>query len=241
MWRPRTRRRAEPTPAGASTAYDELRTTFTAAVSHELRTPLARVLALLDTALLPGSDVEQLLEQARREIEQASELIDEVLFLSELETDAGAVAFGSTAVAPVAADVFSTLRERAELAGVDLRADLSLSFELPLRRRLVRIVVENLAENAIRHAGSGAVFVLTGAVEADRLVLSAVDDGVGVDRGDLPRLLERFFRADPVRGSEGSGLGLAIVKHIVAAAGGDVRLESPRRGLAVRCVFPAAP
>ncbi|TMK72635.1 MAG: hypothetical protein E6G50_03520, partial [Actinobacteria bacterium] len=98
MWRPRTRRRAEPTPAGASTAYDELRTTFTAAVSHELRTPLARVLALLDTALLPGSDVEQLLEQARREIEQASELIDEVLFLSELETDAGAVAFGSTAV-----------------------------------------------------------------------------------------------------------------------------------------------
>src|SRR5438105_5115874 len=241
MWRPRTRRRAEPTPAGASTAYDELRTTFTAAVSHELRTPLARVLALLDTALLPGSDVEQLLEQARREIEQASELIDEVLFLSELEADAGAVAFGSTAVAPVAADVFSTLRERAELAGVDLRADLSLSFELPLRRRLVRIVVENLAENAIRHAGSGAVFVLTGAVEADRLVLSAVDDGVGVDRGDLPRLLERFFRADPVRGSEGSGLGLAIVKHIVAAAGGDVRLESPRRGLAVRCVCAAAP
>src|SRR5439155_18835230 len=110
MWRPRTRAHAEVAQGGESRAYDELRTTFTAAVSHELRTPLARVLALLDTALLPGSDVERLLEQAKSEIEQASELIDEVLFLSELETGAGAAAFGSTAVAPVAAEVFSTLR-----------------------------------------------------------------------------------------------------------------------------------
>ncbi len=65
-------------------AYQELRAGFTAAVSHELRTPLARLLVLLETATLPGSDIDELVEQARQEVEQARELIDDVLFLGEL-------------------------------------------------------------------------------------------------------------------------------------------------------------
>src|SRR5947207_989048 len=67
-------------------AYEELRSGFTAVVSHELRTPLARLLALLETALLPGSDSDELVELARAEVEQIGQLVDEVLFLSELET-----------------------------------------------------------------------------------------------------------------------------------------------------------
>ncbi len=75
----------EPRP-GELAAYEELSAGFTAAVSHELRTPLARLLALLETASLPGQDAAALVEQARTEVEQIRELIDEVLFLSELET-----------------------------------------------------------------------------------------------------------------------------------------------------------
>ena len=71
---------------GDLAAYEELRSGFTAAVSHELRTPLARLLSLLEQALLPGEDVVELVERARREVEQIRELIDEVLFLSELES-----------------------------------------------------------------------------------------------------------------------------------------------------------
>ena len=66
---------------GDMTAYEELRTGFTAAVSHELRTPLARLLSLLETATLPGEDVHALVDQARDEVESVRELIDEVLFL----------------------------------------------------------------------------------------------------------------------------------------------------------------
>ena len=62
-------------------AYEELRAGFTAAVSHELRTPLARLLALLETAALPGEDPQELIDQARAEVEQIGELIDDVLFL----------------------------------------------------------------------------------------------------------------------------------------------------------------
>src|SRR3954451_19458476 len=67
-------------------AYQELRAGFTAAVSHELRTPLARMLALLESASLPGADVDELLEQAQAEVQLARDLIDDVLFLGELET-----------------------------------------------------------------------------------------------------------------------------------------------------------
>src|SRR5262249_10114604 len=86
--------------AGDLTAYEELRSGFTAAVSHELRTPLARLLSLLETAALPGEDVHELVDQAREEVEQARELIDEVLFLSELESGARVVSLGAVTVRP---------------------------------------------------------------------------------------------------------------------------------------------
>src|SRR4051794_451114 len=82
-------------------SFDELRTGFTAAVSHELRTPLARILALLDSAELRGADVPALIEQARAEVVHAGELIDEILFLSELESGKEIVALGRTRAVPV--------------------------------------------------------------------------------------------------------------------------------------------
>ena len=91
-------------------AYQELRAGFTAAVSHELRTPLARLLVLLETATLPGADVDALVEQARQEIQQAGELIDDVLFLGELETGREVVSLGRTLALPIVQEVASALR-----------------------------------------------------------------------------------------------------------------------------------
>jgi len=220
-------------------AYEELRVGFTAAVSHELRTPLARLLALLDSASLPGADRDGLLARAREEVEEMSELVDEILFLSELE-DERLESRGRTRLAPLVAEVLSELRDPAEVAAVELRADVEPDFVLPLRRRLARALVENLAENAVRHAGSGAVFTLCARNEGERLVVTAADTGRGVPRSALPRLFERFFRADRSRSSRGSGLGLAIVKHIVTAAGGTVEAApNAGGGLLVSCAFPA--
>ena len=219
---------------GALAAYEELRAGFTASVSHELRTPLARLLALLDTALLPGEDARELVERARGEVEQIGELIDDVLFLSELETGRTVVALGSTRALPVVREVLADLYEPAARAGVTLRADGDDEAELPLRPRMLRVVVENLARNALRYAGPGATFTVTVGADA----LTAADDGVGVSEEDLPRLFERFFRTDRARASRGTGLGLAIVKHIVTQAEGTVDAErSEEGGLAVVCRF----
>ena len=226
---------------GDLAAYEELRSGFTAAVSHELRTPLARMLTLLETATLPGEDFAPLVDQAQREVEQITELIDEVLFLSELESGGRVVVLGATAARPVLEEALQELAERAARAGVELRLDCDQHAELGIRPRMLRVVARNLAENAIRYAGPGTTFALAVETSADGLVaLIGRDDGIGVEESELPRLFERFYRADRARASRGTGLGLAIVKHIVTQAGGTVEARGSRgRGLEVRCEFPA--
>jgi signal transduction histidine kinase len=226
--------------SGDMAAYEELRAGFTAAVSHELRTPLARLMALLETALLPESDPRELVEQAQGEIAQVRELIDDILFLSELESGHEVVGLGSTPAFPIVAEVAESLGEQAARAGVTVVVDADEAVELPLRPRMIRVVVQNLAQNAIRYAGPGARLTLSLKPEDGGIALAAADDGVGVAEGDLPRLFERFYRADRARASRGTGLGLAIVKHVVSSAGGTVEATGTRgHGLTIRCFFPA--
>ena len=221
-------------PPGEPADYQELRAGFTAAVSHELRTPLARLLALLETASLPGENPTPLIEQAHIEVEQITELVDDVLFLSELESGRVVVALGATRALPVVEEVLHGLREPADRAGVELQAEGEVDAELPLRPRMLRVVVENLAKNAIRYAGPGATLTVT--VRSGEL--RAADDGAGVAAKDLPRLFERFYRAGRVRGPGSTGLGLAVVKHIVGAAGGRVEASGgPGEGVTIHCLF----
>jgi two-component system phosphate regulon sensor histidine kinase PhoR len=224
---------------GDLTAYEELRAGFTAAVSHELRTPLARLLALLETAALPSANVDQLIEQGKAEVEQIRELIDDVLFLSELETGRAVVALTATRAAPVVREVLDALSERATRAGVTLDSEVDETAVVPLRPRMLRVVLENLAENALRYAGDGVTFSITVQREGDDVAITAADTGIGVAEEDLPRLFERFYRADRARASRGTGLGLAIVKHIVTSAAGRVEASSPPgQGLQIRITFP---
>ncbi|HMI29712.1 MAG TPA: histidine kinase dimerization/phospho-acceptor domain-containing protein, partial [Gaiellaceae bacterium] len=164
-------------------AYEELRVGFTAAVSHELRTPLARLLALLESAALPGADRDALLAQAREEVEEMGELVDDVLFLSELESGREVVALGSTPALPVLEEVRDRLADSAERADVAVRIDAAPDVELPLRRRMLQIAAENLAENSIRYAGAGATLTLS----ARPGFLEAADDGRGLDPEELAR------------------------------------------------------
>ena len=220
-------------------AYEELRAGFTAAVSHELRTPLARMLVLLESATLPGANVDELVEQARQEIQQARELIDDVLFLGELETGREVVSLGRTLALPILEEVAHVYADRATNAEVKLVVTGGAEIELPLRPRMIRVVVENLVQNAIRYAGPGSTCRVSVEQEGSVAVLAVADDGSGVRESELPRLFERFYRADQARTSRGTGLGLAIVKHVVTSAGGTIEASSPPgRGLEIVCRFP---
>jgi two-component system phosphate regulon sensor histidine kinase PhoR len=165
------------------------------------------------------------------------ELIDDILFLSELESGREVVALGSTPALPVLEQVRDRLADSAEHADVEVVLDAEpADARLPLRRRMLHVVTENLAENAIRYAGPGATLTL----RVRPGLLEAADDGRGLEEEELPRLFERFYRSDRARASRGTGLGLAIVKHVVVSAGGQVEARGgPGRGLQIRCTFPA--
>src|SRR4029453_17522397 len=122
-----------------------------------------------------------LLADAREEVEQMSELIDDVLFLSELESGRQVVALGGTAALPVLEEARDRLADSAERADVGIRVDAAPDVELALRRRMLQVVVENLAQNAIRYAGPGATVTLT----ARPSVLEVSDDGRGGEGGGL--------------------------------------------------------
>ena len=225
---------------GDLAAYQELRAGFTAAVSHELRTPLARLMALLESAQLPGADREDLIARAQDEVERIGELIDDVLFLSELESGRAVVALGSIRALPVIERVVAEAGDRARAAGLDLRVVCTASFELPLRARMLQVVVENLVENAIRYAGTDTTCTSSCSEEADgraRLIVS--DDGAGVPEDELPRLFERFYRADQARTTD---------RHRSRPRDREARRRRGRRdgrghatpggGLTVSCTFP---
>lgn len=220
--------------------FDELRTSFTAAVSHELRTPLARILVLLDSTELPDADVHALIDQARVEVEDAGALIDEILFLSELESGKEVVSLGHTTAVPLLEDVVRAHADAAARAGITLSVEGDELVDVPLRPRMLRIVAENLVENAIRYAGHDSHFTFVVARAGDFATITATDDGVGIPAQSIPRLFERFYRGDAARTTRGTGLGLAIVKRIVVAAGGDIEADGgPGRGLRIRATFPA--
>jgi two-component system phosphate regulon sensor histidine kinase PhoR len=170
-----------------------------------------------------------------------TELVDDILFLSELEQEREVVSLGDTEAPPVLRELVAELGERAELAGISL--DLRIEDEelhLPLRRRMLRLVAENLLVNVIRYAGEGATCTISLRSVDGNGVLEVSDDGAGVPDEDVPRLFERFFRSDRARTTRGSGLGLAIVKHVIEAAGGNVEARGGQgRGLDVRCSLPS--
>ena len=225
--------------AQGPSGYEGLRVGFTAAVSHELRTPLARLLSLLDTAKLPGVDVQELIEEACAEVIEMTQLVDDILFLSELEQGREVVALGFTELAPYVRELYDESRERALRAELTLEIDVPDGLVVPLRPRMLQVVLGNLLDNALRYAGRGATFRTSAHQDGDTVLLEVSDDGAGVDPSDVPRLFERFFRSDRARTTRGTGLGLAIVKHVVESAGGNVEARGGQgRGLDVRCVFP---
>jgi two-component system phosphate regulon sensor histidine kinase PhoR len=219
-------------------AYQELRAGFTAAVSHELRTPLARLLVLLESATLPGAQVEELVDQARQEIEATRDLIDDVLFLGELETGREVVSLGRTRALPLLEEVAASYTDRAAHAEVALEVSGGAEIDVPLRPRMLRVVVENLVANSIRYAGPGSTCRISVTNEGTAPRLTVADDGAGASAQDMDRLFERFYRADTARSSRGTGLGLAIVKHVVTSAGGSVEARgAPGKGLEIVCRF----
>ena len=210
---------------------ETVRRDFISNISHELRTPLASLKAVVETlrdgAVEDPPAAVRFLDLADRELDALTQMVEELLELSRIESGRVPLRLAPTAVAAVVAPVVERLRPQAE------RAELALTVNVPADLPLVLIdgprvqqVLGNLLHNAIKFTPAGGTIAID-AREADgTLLVRVTDDGVGIPAGDLPRIFERFYKADRARSGGGTGLGLAIARHIVQAHGGQIWARS---------------
>jgi two-component system, OmpR family, phosphate regulon sensor histidine kinase PhoR len=224
---------------------DEIRRDFVANVSHELRTPLSIFHGNLETLLEAGdldeNETRHIYEVMKRHSDRLNLLVNDLLSLARLESKEANLQLGEINLRDFLENVVRDWAKR--FATKNLRLDLDVPENFPLVRadeRLLEEVVHNLLDNAVKYSHEDGHILIQAAAPDQEVALSVRDEGVGIAPVDLPRIFERFYRADRARSRElgGTGLGLSIVKHIAQLHGGRVEAESTLgRGTTIRVIF----
>ncbi len=209
---------------------ERVRRDFVANVSHELRTPLTSIKAMAET-LLDGARTDEavagrFLQTIMRESDRLVRLSTDLLDLSRVE--ARGVEKAPIDLAALVADVATRLASQAEKADITLSNTIRQPLIVAADRDEMAQVLVNLLDNAIAYTPRGGSVTLSAQETPDSVTVSVADTGIGILSHDIPRLFERFYRADKARSraSGGTGLGLSIVKHIIENHGGAVGVES---------------
>jgi two-component system phosphate regulon sensor histidine kinase PhoR len=226
---------------------EAVRRDFVANVSHELKTPLTSISGYAETLLADTPDpdttrrfLSTILDNARR----MQRLVDDLLDLARIEAGRWQPEPESLDVQETAREMWNELAERAAVRGVQFEVDIAPGAGTVVADAdALRQVLTNLLDNSLRYTPRGGRIVVRSRLEDSGVAISVADNGSGIAHEHLPRIFERFYRADQARSREegGTGLGLAIVKHLVEAHGGIVYAES-ERGVAttVTCWFPGS-
>jgi two-component system phosphate regulon sensor histidine kinase PhoR len=212
---------------------EDVRTEFVANVSHELRTPLSIFQGYLETLLenpdLPAADKQPMLEVMRKHSRRLNALVEDLLILARLEARDEPFQLAPVELGRFIQGTVADWSLRSAEKKISLTAEVAP--DLPeIRGDAFRLeqVLSNLIDNAIKYTEPGGRVKVRALPENGAVEIRVEDTGIGIPPTDLPRIFERFYRADKARSRErgGTGLGLSIVKHIVLAHGGTVRAES---------------
>lgn len=210
-----------------------IRQDFVANVSHELRTPVASVKALTDSLLAGAAEhketADRFLKDLDQEVTRLSQLIEDLLTLSKLETKEAVLQVEDIQLREIVNECLDSKDLLAEEFDVDMEVVLeNTEMLISGDRQLLRTALNNLVDNAIKYNHPGGKVIIRMLQDDDHVVLQVQDTGIGVPREELPRVFERFYRVDKARSREtgGTGLGLSIVKHIADLHGGGVDVTS---------------
>lgn len=208
----------------------KMRQEFTANVSHELKTPLTSISGyseLIANGMAADKDVTRFAGEIHRNSNRLLTLINDIIRLSELDVIDGNVQFELVNLYTVASNCVSMLQVNAENHDVTISVT-GKPYEVYANKEMIEELVYNLCDNAIRYNNKGGRVDVFVGKEADKIVLSVKDTGIGIPAEHQDRVFERFYRVDKSRSklTGGTGLGLAIVKHIVAQHNADMELHS---------------
>lgn len=216
---------------------------FTSDVSHELRTPAAVILLqseeLLSDPSLSEPQREQL-EAIRKKAGDMSAMISQLLLLSRADQGRQVLQKEPLDISELTLMTAEEQQLLADEKHISIVTDIEPGIVLPADESFFIRLLVNLISNSIAYGREGGATKVSLHREEQEAVLAVADDGVGIDGKDLPRIWDRFYRADASRGdSSHSGLGLSIVKWIAKEHGGEVAVESEKgRGSTFTCRFP---
>jgi two-component system, OmpR family, heavy metal sensor histidine kinase CusS len=213
---------------------------FSADLAHELRTPIANMLGEAQVVLTrdrTAGEYRETIESAIGECERLSGIVDNLLFVARVDAAREPVArkrFDARAAVEKIAAFYQTIADDRHVA-IRCRGKGEIYADPALFER----AVGNLVDNALRFTPeNGSIEIALAKHDAD-FEVAVSDSGCGIAPEHLPRVFDRFYRAEPSRGSDGAGLGLALVKSIVDLHGGSARIESEvNRGTTVTLIFP---
>lgn len=216
-------------------ANESFRKEFLMNLAHELRTPVFTIQGYVETLLGGALDDPQVnrkfLSNANKSIERLVLLLDDLGEISQLESGKIPIIQESFVIQDLVKDVFEELSLSAKTKNIQLRFKPGTERQLVVYadKPKIKQVLVNLIENAIKYCHDGCN-VTAGFYEVDgqHIYTEISDDGPGISEDHLPRVFERFYRADRSRSRDvgGTGLGLAIVKHIIEAHGQTVTVRS---------------
>ena len=225
---------------------DQIRRDFVANVSHELRTPLSilrgYIEVLFDEPQTSREELTRILSIMERHSKRLQRLVNDLLSLAQLESSQATLEVSVVRVDELFNNLVRDWKEK--LAAKNLKVVVDLAPEaLTLQADATRLeeVLYNLLDNAVKFSPENGQVHLRATRLGSDMVLSVADSGFGISKEHLPRIFERFYRADKARSRElgGTGLGLAIVKHIAQLHGGRVEAESEvGRGTTIRVILP---
>ncbi len=220
---------------------------FTADASHELRSPVALILAEAEVALRherPAEDYREALRKIVAEAQSTGVLVEDLLLLARGDAGKSAPVFEQVDLAAVVAEVIASMQDVAGARRVRLDSNCSTP---PLAvtghpGQLRRLVVA-LVDNALKFTPAGGSVAILLELERGAACLAVRDSGIGISQDVLPRIFERFYRADPSRTRTGGhGLGLAIAQQVAREHDATMEVESTvGRGSTFRVRFPAQP
>jgi len=226
---------------------DEIRRDFVANVSHELRTPLSILRGYIETMLddpkMPRAECARILEVMEQHSKRLGLLANDLLTLAQLESGSSTLQLSEIDLAQFLDGLARDWRKKFTTKALKVVIDLPANFpSIRADETRLREVFDNLLDNAVKYSNKNGEIRLGAERRGREIVLSVNDEGIGVSQEDLPRIFERFYRADKARSRElgGTGLGLSIVKHIAQLHGGRVEAESELgRSTTIRVLLPA--
>lgn len=212
---------------------EQMRKDFVANVSHELKTPITSIKGfsetLLDGAMNDQETLKAFLDIILKESDRLQILIQELLDLSKIEQHGFRLTIGKVNLEKEAEEVLGILRGRAAAKEIQLElAPVVGTVEIDGDADRLKQVLINLVGNAITYSPNGATIRISLIEQGEKVSIVVKDSGIGIEKNEIPRIFERFYRVDKARSrnSGGTGLGLAIVKHIIEAHKGYIEVTS---------------